>query len=171
MSDYRKHDAWCELDFSGFDKQDAFIMAIVFSYGWMWLFTFLSFATIIVVTIEAMIKTGGGWFILKSIFTHAGGYSMIALTCSIPHTFRKIFQSELSLEQILFLQMPVYAAGICYGLLYWYNPGSAELPDRPHIIRETDLELTISDLEYTSENPVVRRVSRLPSQFRNADDF
>ena len=83
-------------------------------------------------------------------------YGLIALSCSIPHTIRKLMETMLYPRGILLLSIPVYTAGILYGLLYWWKPAIVELPDKSHV-RPTEIEFTSSDLDYALENPIIGR--------------
>jgi hypothetical protein len=158
MDDYGKHDAWCQMHFQGIqNNSEAFALAIVFYYMWMWSFQFLTMVTLAVAVFDGL-KTGGGWFVVKSIVTNTGAYGIITWTCSIPHTIRKVLESMLLPRGNLLLTLPLYTAGILFGLIYICNPSITELPDKAYI-RETELEFKMSDLDIqASENPM--RVSK-----------
>jgi hypothetical protein len=151
MGDYGKHDAWCQLKYT---VKKALEMDIVFYYIWMWMFTFFS-VCILSVAVFNGIRSGAEWFIAKFIATNIGAYGIIAWTCSIPHTLHRILESTLSPRGNLLLTLPIYGAGILYGLLYVYNPSIADLPDKNNF-RETELELNMSDLNCSFDNPIIR---------------
>jgi hypothetical protein len=150
-SDYGKqNDAWCDLTNLHSRGSTSLALGIMFYFFWIWLFLIATMILLVYAGVDA-VRTSG-WANAKSFLTNTGAYGLISLITWIPHTIRRLAKN-LSEQQDLGLLIPVYVTGIVYGLLYVWKPTLALLPDKSHV-RDSTVELRISDLDSISSNPM-----------------